>query len=287
MIAAPCAAAQQLPLKPEGHDGGRDAELRGRDQRGRDALALRAAARTWAATLRTTRATVRRRIEGWSTSAPSSSRAPRTTKKSGTKNPSASAADLGEQPLGRTERGHEQAGAEPRDEHAGAALLRDPGQREEDEQGEAQVQRPAAFLRALAQAAASTPAGRPSERRGRRRRHRRRRTRPPSAAWATPPGLEHQRDREDRDDVGDRDLPDHRQRLRAGQARLGDHRQHRGGRARAEDDGVDRGVAGAGERRRGQASERRQQQHDARGDRAAAQRGGQRAGRAAGRARRR
>jgi hypothetical protein len=82
-------------------------------------------------------------------------------------------------------------------------------------------------------------------------------------------------DREDRDDVGDRDQPNNSQRLRAGEARLGDHRRDRGGRARSEDHGVDRSVPGAGEPRGGHASERAEQQHSARGDRAAAQRGGQ------------
>ena len=233
-----------------------------------------AAASTWAATLRTTRATVRRRIEGWSTTAPSSSRAPRTTKKSGTKNPSASPRTWVNSRFGAAERGDEQAGAEARDEDAGAALLRDPRQREEDEQRQAQIERPAALLRALAQAGGPVlsvgPVGDEIDGDGAGGDQR-----APLRRVRDAPGLEHEGDREDRDDVGDRDLPDHRERRDAGEARLGDHRQDGGGRARAEDDRVERGVPGAGERRRGQASKRRQQQHDARREPTAAQRGGQ------------
>jgi hypothetical protein len=48
-----------------------------------------------------------------------------------------------------------------------------------------------------------------------------------------------------------------------------------GHRPRAQDDGVDRGISGAGEPRGGHASERAEHQHGACGDRAAAQRGGQ------------
>jgi len=98
------------------------------------------------------------------------------------------------------------------------------------QEGQAQIERPPALLRALAKAMRPAlgvdPVSHHVHRDGagghertalRRVEH--------------PVGLEHQGDRQDRYDVGDRDLPEHDQRLRAGEAGLRDHREDRGHRA--------------------------------------------------------
>jgi hypothetical protein len=61
------------------------------------------------------------------------------------------AADLRRQPLRPPDRGHHQPHAESAEEHAGAALLRDPCQAEQHSQRETQVQRPTPLLGALSQ----------------------------------------------------------------------------------------------------------------------------------------
>jgi hypothetical protein len=218
---------EDLVLQADRDDGGGHAELCAGDEGGRHALALSRAARRWTATLRVSRATASRRTDGCSISAPSCSRAPRTTKNSGTKNPSATPRTCVNSRFGRTERGHEQTGAESRDQHAGPALLGDPRQREQDQEGEAQIERPPALLRALAKAMGPAlwvdPVSHHVHRDGAGGHER-----TALGRVEHPVGLEHQRDRQDRDDIGDRDLPDHDQRLPAGEASLRDHREDRG-----------------------------------------------------------
>ena len=58
-------------------------------------------------------------------------------------------ADLSRQTLRSSDRGHDEPHGESPEEHAGAALLRDPSQSEEHRQCKTQIQRPTASLGAL------------------------------------------------------------------------------------------------------------------------------------------
>jgi hypothetical protein len=184
------------------------------------------------------------------------------------------AAYLRREPFRTADQSHRDARAEARDEDAGAALLGDPGQHEQHQQRQAQIERPVTLLGEPADVANPVVrADRPC--RCQRQRGRTRYQRCAQRGVRDPSGLEHDRDREDRDHIGDRHLCDHGHRGAALHAQFLECGQQHGGRAGGEHERIDRSVSGPGDRRSEQSRGQRQQAHDQRQQRAAPGRGRQ------------
>ena len=196
------------------------------------------------------------------------------------------AADLCRQTLGSSERGHDEPHGEPAEEHAGAALLRDPRQAEEHGQREAQIQRPTASLGALSQ---PMDPGQRAQRSGDEEDDQRARGDQETAGGGVggPAGLEHEGNGEDRCHVGDGDLGHHDHRLWAVEPSLLEGRQDDGRRAGGEKDGIDGDVARPRELGHDQAAQRRSEPGHGRRQRAPPKAAAQAPRHAAGRACRR